>query len=361
MSTFRFKGAAARLLPLLACLAVLLGALTAGPGAHAESRVTARLRPDYTIVIDGAARTFYNANGQQVHPLSYQDTTYLPVRAIGELMGKIVTWTEDTKTVTLSGVRTGEAAKGTPTEAEVRDVSAEERDDFTVVVDGTVRTFADANGKTVYPLLYQGSTYLPLRAIGELMSKTVSWDEAARTITLSSASGTTVTDADVIIPGGDAAPPQDAVKLVSAEDAKAAALAHAGLTAGEVTFTKQELEWEDGRQVYDIEFYTAAYAEYDYEIDAATGEVTGFDYDAESYTPPANSAGTAITKEKAQEIALAKVPGAKAEHVKKLKLDREDGRQVYDVEIVYNGMEYEMEIDASSGTIRDFEAEPTRK
>ncbi len=355
MKTWK-KAAGGILLPLL-CAAVLLGTLATSTGARAVSTVTAQLRPDYTIVIDGAVRTFYNVSGQQVYPVSYQDTTYLPVRAIGELMGKIVSWDEAKKTVTLSGVRTGGATTGTPTAAAVQNISLEVRDDFTVVVDGTNRTFADASGKAVYPLLYQGSTYLPIRAIGELMGKSVSWDEDTRTITLSGAAGSTVTDADVIIPGGTDSAPQDVAGLISVEDAKAKALTHAGLAAGDVTFTQQKLEWEDGRQVYDIEFYTAG-SEYDYEIDAATGEIVSFDYDAESYTP---SAGGGITVEKAQEIALAKVPGAKAENVKKLKLDRDDGKQVYEVEIIYNGMEYEMKIDASSGTILEFEAESARK
>lgn len=54
-------------LPLL-CFALLLGPLT--PAAHAAGDVTARLRPDIAIVIDGAARVFYNVSGQQVHPIS---------------------------------------------------------------------------------------------------------------------------------------------------------------------------------------------------------------------------------------------------------------------------------------------------
>ena len=166
------KTAGSVLLPLL-CAVLLLSVLMGN--ARAVSTATARLRPDYTIVIDGSERTFYNVNGQQVHPISYHDTTYLPVRAIGELMGKVVSWDEAKLTVTLSGVRTGEATKGTPTAATAGNISVEVRDDFTVIVDGTVRSFADANGKTVYPLLYQGSTYLPIRAIGELMGKTVGW------------------------------------------------------------------------------------------------------------------------------------------------------------------------------------------
>ena len=108
-----------------------------------------------------------------------------------------------------------------------------------------------------------------------------------------------------------------------------------------------------------MEFYTAS-AEYDYEIDAATGEIVKFDYDAETvaFPAPEETAGTAITQDAAREIALANVPGAAAEHVVKLELDRDDGRAVYEVEIVYGGMEYELEIDAADGAVLDFEAEP---
>ena len=226
------------------------------------------------------------------------------------------------------------------------------RNDITVVVDDTARTFTDANGKTVYPLLYQGSTYLPIRAIGELMGKRVDWDGKTNTVTLSGGDGGDVTDADVIV-GGDTSP-SGARPILTLEEAKAKALAHAGLKADQVTFTEAKLDWDDGKEVYDIEFYTADFKEYDYEIDAKTGEVLEVDYDAESFTPPASS-GTVITREKAQEIALAKVPGADASHIKKLKLDKDDGKQVYDVEIIYNGVEHEMEIDAVTGKILEYE------
>ena len=46
---------------------------------------------------------------------------------------------------------------------------------------------------------------------------------------------------------------------------------------------KSKLDHEDGRQVYEIEFYvsgSSGYTEYDYEIEAATGAVT--EWDAES-------------------------------------------------------------------------------
>lgn len=345
----------------LLCAALLLAALAGS--ALASSKVSAQLRPDMTILIDGTQRTFYAANGQQVHPILCGGTTYLPVRAIGELMGKLVDWNQTTKTVTLSGTRTGAPTGGTPDkDAAVKDVSVELRQDFTVVVDGVKRSFTDAGGNAVYPLLSGGSTYLPVRAIGELMGASVDWDGKTKTVTLETG---LVTDADTFS-GEDGKPAGSGTSagggtsagngFISVEDAKAKALTHAGLTAKEVTFIETDLEWEDGRRVYDIEFYTADYQEYDYEIDAATGEIRSFDYDAEGFTPPA-SAGGPITREQAQKIALDKVPGADASHVKKLKLDRDDGKSVYEVEIIYSGMEYDLEIDAATGTILEFESD----
>ena len=97
------------------------------------------------------------------------------------------------------------------------------------------------------------------------------------------------------------------------------------------------------------------YTEYDYEIDAETGKILEFDHDAESYTPPAGT--TVISREKAQEIALKKVPGATASHIRKLELDGDDGKKVYEIEIIYKEMEYELELSAADGTVLEFEAE----
>ena len=60
--------------------------------------------------------------------------------------------------------------------------------------------------------------------------------------------------------------------LISEEEAKEAALQNAGLKASEVTFTKVQLDRDDGRTLYELEFYTAD-SEYEYEVDAATGQV----------------------------------------------------------------------------------------
>ncbi|MDE7245506.1 MAG: PepSY domain-containing protein [Oscillospiraceae bacterium] len=342
-------------MPLIAG-AVLLCVLT----VNAFAAVNAQLRPDMTIIIDGVEQTFYSVNGKEVHPILCGGSTYLPVRAIGEAMGKNVDWNQTTKTVTLAGNRTSAATAGTPdASAEIQNIDVNFRSDFTIVVDGKKQTFQDAAGNPLYPMLYNGSTYLPLRAIGELMGKTVSWDGETKTVTITgnNPDAPLVTDADSF--SGGSVPAGSNAGLITAEAAKAAALNHAGLTADQVTFTKEKLEWDDGGQIYDIEFYTSSHREYEYEIDARTGAVLSFDHDHDhgtgSVTPPA-ATGT-ITRDKAQEIALAKVAGATAQNVKKIKTDRENGRLIYEVEIIYGGNEYEFEINAADGTVLKMEAE----
>ncbi|MCM1539864.1 MAG: PepSY domain-containing protein [Blautia sp.] len=145
---------------------------------------------------------------------------------------------------------------------------------------------------------------------------------------------------------------------ITLEDAKAKALTHAGLTADQVTFVEDKLDYENGRQVYELEFYTADLKEYDYEIDAFSGEIVSYDYDAE-HDMQSQSAGGTITAEDAKALALAKVPGASESDIREFETDRDDGRIEYEGKIIYNGTEYEFEID-STGQIIGWEEEPVK-
>lgn len=76
--------------------------MTAYATTETIKNIQAQTRPDLTIYIDGVETTFKNTNGENIVPISYEDTTYLPLRAIGELMGKDVGWNGDTKSITLN-------------------------------------------------------------------------------------------------------------------------------------------------------------------------------------------------------------------------------------------------------------------
>ena len=153
-----------------------------------------------------------------------------------------------------------------------------------------------------------------------------------------------------------AVPAQPTPAGITGEQAQEIALAHAGLTASQVTFVRSRLDYERGRQCYEVEFYTAGFTEYDYEIDASTGEILSYDFDAEGYVPPA-AGSTAITADQAMQIALAEVPGAGAGDIWEFEVDMDDGRLEYEGTIYYSGMEYEFTIDGYSGAIRGWEVE----
>lgn len=67
-----------------------------------------------------------------------------------------------------------------------------------------------------------------------------------------------------------------ATTVISTEDAKAIALSHSGVSTENAKRYRSQLDRDDGRMVYEIEFDAGSY-EYDYEIDAKTGEIVKFD------------------------------------------------------------------------------------
>lgn len=340
----------------LLCLLTLLALCI--PAAAAEpSRVSVELRPSVTIIVDGVKRTFFNAKGREVHAIYREDiqTHYLPIRAIGELIGYDVNWDGSTQTISLTSPRTMPATTGTPdTSARDAKITVQIRPDFSVVVNGTRMSFTNAKGQAVYPLFYDGSNYLPLRAIGELMNKTVSWNAQTRTITLTSTSPI-VTDADTFGPTQTPSKPQQPA-IISEASAKSAALSNAGLNASQVAYTKCQLEWEDGVQVYEIEFYhTSNYQSYEYEIDAKTGAVRSMTFQTAG---TAQSGGSVyIGEEKARTIALSRVPGAPADSIRELKLECDDGRWEYEIELVFKNTEYEFTLDAYTGAVLKWSSE----
>lgn len=142
------------------------------------------------------------------------------------------------------------------------------------------------------------------------------------------------------------------------------AMDHAGVKSTDVQFSYAKLDYDNGRWMYDAEFY-AGNTEYDYEIDASTGAVLKYDYDMENnYVPqqqaqnaPAASAGTAgVSIETAKQTALARVSGATENNIR-IYTDYDDGRMVYEGKIIYNAMEYEFEIDAATGNIIEWDVE----
>ncbi len=145
--------------------------------------------------------------------------------------------------------------------------------------------------------------------------------------------------------------------------AKKIALSDAGLKSSQVSGMHVVLDLDDDREgepaVYDVEFYSGT-TEYDYEIDATTGDIYSKDQDAEGISSSDMTASKEdlISASKAQNKAL-KHAGFQKNDVTALyaELDSDDGTFVYDVEFYHGGKEYSYEINAVSGEIISHESE----
>lgn len=89
---------------------VLIGSTILGGAAYAVARTEKIdvLFDNIEIVVDGEKIDARDANGQKVEPFVYNGTTYLPVRAIGDAIGKDVLWDGVEKVVYL-GTKPGDA------------------------------------------------------------------------------------------------------------------------------------------------------------------------------------------------------------------------------------------------------------
>ena len=153
---------------------------------------------------------------------------------------------------------------------------------------------------------------------------------------------------------------------IGAEAARQIALTQAGVGESDLEFWSCDYDYEDGRMVYEVELVTAA-ASYEYDVDAATGEILKMELEervspAGPTGPTTESSGQgasgSITWEQARTIALnrAGVTESQAYHVE-WESEYENGRQVFKVEFETDAMEYECEVDGATGAVLQFEQE----
>ena len=223
-----------------------------------------------------------------------------------------------------------------------KNITARQNTAMTVKVDGTALTMKDDDGDSLYPLTYDGNTYLPADQLANAVGYNLSSDDNSVSLTRKNTVST------FPAASGD----------IGSEKAKSIALNHAGVTSSTAKFVKVERDRDDGRLLYEVEFY-AGNKEYDYEILASDGTILSYDADIEGYRiPSTTSTGTDIGAEKAKEIALQHA-GVSASNAVFVKAEREydDGRLTYDVDFYAGNKEYDYEILAADGTILSYDAD----
>ena len=231
--------------------------------------------------------------------------------------------------------------------------SIQVEDGIGITLNGATFIPRSANGKQVSVFLYNGTTYVPVRAISEAMGMDVSFNSATRTVVLTTADRTASQQGSTTASGD----------YISVDRAKQIALNDAGVKESNAVFLRANLDWDDGRMQYEVEFYSGN-TEYDYDIDAVTGAILSSDRDMEDFqiwnggtsrpsgstsSSGSSNSGNYITAERAKQIALAECPSGST--VYKCQFDWDDGRAQYEVEIRNGWTEYDFEIDAVTGTI----------
>lgn len=88
---------------LIACLAFLLGVTASATASSLLVEIKAILNKEVKLTLHGApweAKT----GSTVMYPITYQGSTYLPVRALSEALGVPILWDGETKTVHIDGV-----------------------------------------------------------------------------------------------------------------------------------------------------------------------------------------------------------------------------------------------------------------
>lgn len=142
---------------------------------------------------------------------------------------------------------------------------------------------------------------------------------------------------------------------ITEDQAKQVAFDHAQVKESDLTGLTVKKDYDDGISIYEIEFQ-AGNKKYEYDIKAADGQILKTDYEIdEDYVDP-QTAQTSISEEDARALALAKVQGATDSDLR-IKLEKDDGRLIYEGKIVFDQTEYDFEIDAESGDFLKWEQE----
>lgn len=139
------------------------------------------------------------------------------------------------------------------------------------------------------------------------------------------------------------------------EEAKQIALSKINKKQDEITFTKVQIDRENGKTVYDI-YIQDNMKEYEMSIDVETKEIIAYKENNKNSNPIENKKYIGI--EKAKEIVLnhAKLTNNQA-NFNKIELDVDYNIATYEIEFYYNYYEYDYEINALTGEIIKYEKE----
>ena len=114
---------------VLLCLICLIFSSVAF-GSLNIKEIVAYLNYGVRIMLDGKEQILYDVDGNRIYPISYNGTTYVPIRGISNLLDVSVDWDNDTETVILKRKQYSKESliKGTEEKTSFSNILTEEKD-----------------------------------------------------------------------------------------------------------------------------------------------------------------------------------------------------------------------------------------
>ena len=166
-----------KILSLILSLGLMLSlALPAAAAETVEADITYR---GIRLYLDGRELTPLDESGSSTEPFILDGSTYLHVRAVAGALGLGIRWIPETNTVALTQGGEVSITRMEPASTHgVKSVSLTYRG-IGISIDGAALELGETE-----PFIMDGSTYLPLRAIGEALGLTVKWEAATSSVHL---------------------------------------------------------------------------------------------------------------------------------------------------------------------------------
>lgn len=378
-----------RFLPLAVAAAIVLVCIggyiglnygAAEPGAAIASVITLDVNPSLNIVMDTSDKVI------EVQPLNEDARTVIGDMdfaganldvTVNALIGSMLVngYLDDIRNSILVSVENGDAAKAESLQAQVSALISSAVGDGGFEASVLTQTVSSTSESAALAEQYGIS-----EGKAELILKVCAADA---TLTAESLAPLSVNDISLIASSrglSDSTVNQtgtaSAKGYIGVDDAKTAAYAHAGVSASDVLYVETDFDSEHGVMVYEVEFYAGS-VEYEYDINALTGDVVKFEQEqtgnlagngsgnsgsgtgtgagtGNQYGNGASSVDTgSFIGEAAAKAAALSDAGVSESEVTRLKceLDRDHGSYKYEIEFNVGRTEYEYEVDAYSGAI----------
>ena len=113
--------------------------------------------------------------------------------------------------------------------------------------------------------------------------------------------------------------------------------------------TKMKPDYDDGRNIFEIEFMVDG-REYEYDVLSSSGAIVSYSCDIKNMSALVGDGW--VSMEEAKAIVLQHA-GLDSAQFAKIKMDHEDGLEVYELKFMGNGAKYKYEV-CTNGKIKEY-------